>query len=498
MPFQYSIFVATIQKKIQLKRKFITNLSFFLVLNLIIKPIYVFGIDRVVQNTVGAEIYGRFFTLLNIAIIFQIFLDLGIENFIRKETARHPEKSITFFSNIIVLKLILLIPYIAVCFSVALFRDFLPDEFLYLFILILLNQFLASFILFIRANLGGLQLFKTESLVSVLDRSIMIITVGSLLIYPVTQAVFKINWFIAAQTLSYSIALLTGIVLLFRQNTSRITRIDLRQFIPIIRQLLPYASLVLLMALYYRADSIFLGLLLPDGDKQAGIFAHGFRILDFLSNYALLFPILLLPIFSRIIHQKKPVAGLLQLSVLLLMIPSLCVIAPAIIYRQELFQILYTEHIQPSADAFAILTISFFGMCISYTFGALLTANGNLKQLNLMAAGAVIISVTLNLVLIPKHEVLGAAIANASAQFFTMIIHIILVVKIFRMKIHGKLLLRIGGFLTYLILASIVLSQTSLSWLTGTLLLASSGILLAFLIRLISIRGIVTVLKQEE
>ena len=316
-----------------MKRKFITNLSFFLLLNLIIKPVYVFGIDRVVQNTVGAEVYGRFFTLLNIALIFQIILDLGIENFIRKELARHPEKASGFFSNIILLKLLLLIPYFAICFTIALLRNFIPDDFFLLFILILVNQFLASFILFIRANLGGFQLFKTESLISVMDRFLMIITVGALLLYPISRYMFRINWFVMAQTFSYSVTLIAGLILLRRNSVNRAHSVNLRQFIPVIKQLRPYATLVLLMAIYYRADSIFLGLLLPDGGEQAGIFAHGFRILDFMSNYALLFPILLLPLFSRTIHQKEKIDGLLELSTLLLIVPSLTVITPAIVYR---------------------------------------------------------------------------------------------------------------------------------------------------------------------
>lgn len=481
-----------------MKRKFITNLGFFLSLNLIIKPIYVFGIDREVQNTVGAEVYGRFFTLLNLAIIFQILLDLGIENFIRKEIARHPEKASHYFSNIVALKLLLLIPYLAVCFSVALFRNFLPEDYVMLFVLILVNQFLASFILFIRANLGGFQLFRTESLISVFDRSLMIITVGTLLLYPVTRFMFRIDWFVMAQTFSYGITLLVGVVLLRKNAVNLRARINLRQFIPVIRQLLPFATLVLLMALYYRADSIFLGLLLPDGDVQAGIFAHGFRVLDFMSNYALLFPILLLPIFSRTLHNREKVDDLLQLSSLLLIIPSMTVIAPAILYREELFNLMYREEIVLSSNVFGILTISFFGMCISYTFGALLTANGNLKQLNIMAALAVVLNASLNLILIPHYKVMGAAIANASAQLFTLVVQIALGIKIFKLRFNYLLILKLLGFVLFLVIASLILSHFKLPWLLGAVLLFVVGMAAAFLSRLIHIRGILTIIRQEK
>ncbi len=480
-----------------MKRKFLTNLSFFLLLNLLIKPIYVFGIDRVVQNKVGAEVYGRYFTLFNIAIIFQILLDLGIENFIRREVAKKPELSHRYFSNIIVLKLLLLVPYFIICFSIALIQGIESKDYSFLMI-ILLNQSLASFILFIRANMGGLQLFKTESVISVMDRSLMIMVVGSLLIYPLTGFLFKIEWFVLSQTFAFGVTFIVGIILLRKRMESFEFQVQFSLLKPMFQKIRPFALLVLLMAIYYRVDSIMLSSLLPDGNKQAGIFAHGFRILDFMSNYALLFPLLLLPIFSKSLQKKQRVDGLLQLSSLLLIIPSLVVIAPAIIYRYELFDVLYNEHIELSANAFAILTISYLGMCISYTFGALLTANGNLKQLNIMASLAVVISFGLNLFLIPRYQVFGAAITNASVQVFTLIFQILLAVKVFRLRFNIKLILKLLLFVSLFFLLSFGIYLSGLPWITGATIIIISGLAISLTTGLISIRAIRSILQQEQ
>jgi O-antigen/teichoic acid export membrane protein len=480
-----------------LKRKFITNLSLFLLLNLLIKPIYVFGIDRVVQNKVGAEVYGNYFVLFNIAIIFQILLDLGIENFIRREIAKKSERLGLYFSNIVIFKLILLVPYFIICFSLALMQGIESKDFT-LLTLILFNQSLASFILFIRSNMGGLQLFRTESIVSVLDRTLMILIVGSLLIYPITGFLFRIEWFVLSQTLAYFVTLIIGVTLLFKKIDSIKFQFQFSLLKPIIQKLKPFALLVLLMALYYRSDSIMLSFLLPDGKEQAGIFAHGFRILDFMSNYALLFPLLLLPIFAKSIHQNQRIDGLLQLSVLLLIIPSLVVIAPAIIYRYEFLDLLYDEHIKLSADTFAVLTISYLGMCISYTFGALLTANGNLKQLNIIAGLAVLMSLCLNLILIPRHQVFGAAITNASVQVVTIIAQIILAIKIFHFKFNIKLILKLVLFLGLLLLLTYVVSQSALAWIKGAAVIIVLGLAIAIGTGLISIRGLLSILRQEQ
>jgi O-antigen/teichoic acid export membrane protein len=480
-----------------LKRKFITNLGFLLTLNIIIKPLYVFGIDRVVQNKVGAEVYGNYFYMFNIALIFQILLDLGIENFIRREIAQYPHLVSKYLSNIILLKCLLGILFFLVCFAIALGMGINTIE-IPLLLLILLNQFIASFILYLRANLGGLQLFKTESIISVLDRTVLILVVGYLLLNPETSSVFKIKWFVLAQTFAYTISLIVSFIIVFKKSEPFKVEINLLKNLAIIKRLVPYATLVLLMALYYRVDSLLLVKLLPDGDEQAGIYAHAFRILDFLSNYALLFPILLLPIFSKTIHQKQQVDGLLNLSTFLLIVPSVSMICPAIIYRKDLFDLLYNEHIIISADTFAILTISYFGMCISYTFGALLTANGNLRQLNIMAAIAVVISLTLNLILVPHLKVIGAAIANASAQFFTIAFQIILASKTFKLKLNVNTLIRFAGFLLSLGFAGWVLHTMQINWITGFIAISSFGMIIAFVTGLINIRGMLAIIRQQK
>jgi O-antigen/teichoic acid export membrane protein len=480
-----------------LKRKFITNLGFLIILNVIIKPIYVFGIDRVVQNRVGADAYGNFFSLLSIALIFQIFLDLGIENFIRKEIARRPMLVGQYLSSIVILKTLLTIPYAAICIAITVPMHLDRQE-THMLLFLLLNQFLASFILYLRANLGGLQFFKTEGVVSVLDRTLMIIIVGFLLLNPLTSGKFQIIWFIKAQSVSYAIVLAISFIIVLRKSESFQFHFDLVKLMPVIQKLKPYALLVLLMAIYYRVDSVFLRVLLPDGEKQAGIYVHAFRILDFMSNYALLFPILLLPIFSKLLHMKERIDELLQLSVLLLIVPSVAVIVPSVIYRFELFDLLYNEHIAISSDVFAILTISYIGMCISYTFGALLTANGNLFQLNLMASSAVLISLTLNLFLVPRLQVVGSALANAISQLFTIAIHLILAAKIFGLKTNYRLIFKLAGYVVILLLTGYFIHKLPVSWYMGYALIFSVGIITALLSNLISARGIITLIKQKE
>ena len=50
--------------------KFYSSLLLLIVLNAIIKPFWIFGIDRQVQNITGTAEYGTYFSLLNLSIVF--------------------------------------------------------------------------------------------------------------------------------------------------------------------------------------------------------------------------------------------------------------------------------------------------------------------------------------------------------------------------------------------------------------------------------------------
>ena len=74
-----------------MRRAFISNLSLLLFLNFLIKPFWIFGIDRSIQNVVGAEGYGMFYALFNLSFLFNIMLDLGITNYNNRHIAQNEQ-----------------------------------------------------------------------------------------------------------------------------------------------------------------------------------------------------------------------------------------------------------------------------------------------------------------------------------------------------------------------------------------------------------------------
>jgi O-antigen/teichoic acid export membrane protein len=72
-----------------MQKRFFSSLALSLFLNLLIKPFSVLVIDAGVQRVLGNEAYGQYFVLLSLSLVFNVFLDLGINNFTTRFIARH-------------------------------------------------------------------------------------------------------------------------------------------------------------------------------------------------------------------------------------------------------------------------------------------------------------------------------------------------------------------------------------------------------------------------
>ncbi|MBI9067561.1 MAG: oligosaccharide flippase family protein [Salinivirgaceae bacterium] len=480
-----------------MKRKFITNLALVICLNLLIKPFWIFGIDRTVQNVVGAEQYGFYFALFNFSLILNIFLDLGITNFNNRNIAQNSHLLNKHFSNIIMVRILLGLFYFIISIGVAVIWKYEWDQ-IKLLTLLVFNQFLSSFILYLRSNLAGLHLFKTDSIISVLDRGLMILICGILLWGNVTETPFKIKWFVFAQTGAYTItAFIAFGLVLFRSGKIKI-RFDRRFILAILKKSYPFALLTLLMASYNRFDAILLERMLEDGSRQAGIYAQAFRILDASSMFALLFAGLLLPMFAKMLKNKEPIGQLTQLSFLFIFIPAYILAISCAFYQHEIMDLLYHEHVESSASIFAILMFGFISISTTYIFGTLLTANGSLKQLNIMAVFGVIINIVLNIILIPKLQAKGSAIASLITQTFTALVQVIIAYKVFKLRINYKLLILLLIFAIGVALLGIVSRDLPYNWVISMSLMILLSVILAFSIGLINIKSIYQIIKYDK
>ena len=94
--------------------QFFKGLSWLIILNLLVKPVWLFFIDRQVQLTVGYEEYGKYFAILNLSYVLFFLSDIGISNMLNQRVANHLHVNII---QLLKIKAVLLLCYFIVfCF----------------------------------------------------------------------------------------------------------------------------------------------------------------------------------------------------------------------------------------------------------------------------------------------------------------------------------------------------------------------------------------------
>ncbi|HOY49594.1 MAG TPA: oligosaccharide flippase family protein [Flavobacteriales bacterium] len=477
-----------------MQKKFIQNLALLLTLNLLIKPFWILGIDRAVQQTVGTEAYGMYFAIFNFSFLLNILLDFGITNFNNKNIAQNNHLINKHFSSILALKLLLGIVFMVVTLAAGFLIGYSPQQ-LGLLAMLGFNQFLAFMILYMRSNLAGLHLFKTDSIISVLDRSLMILFCSILLWGHVTEGPFQIEWFIYTQTFSYLLTTLITFFIVVRKAAFKRLKWNRPFFFLILKKSFPFAILVLLMTFYNRVDTVMLERILPEGATESGIYASAYRLLDSANMISFLFAGLLLPMFARMLRYKESVEQLVKLAFTILLTPAIVITIGCIFYNEELMVLMCKEHALESAQVFSILMGCFIASSLSYIFGTLLTANGNLLQLNIMAASGMVFNLTLNYILIPHFKAQGAALSSLITQFVTALLQIYLAQRIFKFKVNTRLMVQLSIFIPCVVILAWVSQTLFQNWILGMVVFSGSSAAFAFSIGLLHVKSIFRILK---
>ena len=480
-----------------MQRTFITNLALLLVLNLLVKPFYILGIDAGVQDAVGAEVYGGYAALISLGFLLNIVLDLGLTNFNTRHIAQHPQLMGKYLGGVVGVRFVLVLLYALVTVITGLVLGFRGAQLAMLGWLVL-NQALVATVLYLRSNIAGAQRFRQDSLLSVLDRVLLIGLVGWMLWGRSSGEPFNIMWFVWAQTAAYATTALVALVLVLRLSGRVRVGWDPAFSWAVVKQSFPYALLILLMTFYYRIDTLMLERLLPDGAMQAGIYAQGFRFFEAFNMLGYLFAGLLLPMFSRMLKHKQEVGPLVSLAFRTVLAGALAVALFGSIHAHAIMDLRYSEHTDVSAPVFALLIWCFVAVCTTYVFGTLLTAGGRLRWLNWMAAGGAVLNIGLNLVLIPRWQAEGAAWASLVTQGITALAQLILASYTYGLKGLVSLLLRASLYATGLVLIILPIQQLGIGLAGMFALFAVLACAWALLSGMVSLRGLRQVLALPK
>lgn len=413
--------------------RFYSSLGLLIILNVVIKPLWIFGIDRQVQNAVGTGIYGNFFSIFNLSIVFSFLLDWGLTIFFNRQLASQKENFIEKAGSFLFIKLLFAVIYSGLVFLTAMIAG--VDRWDILLSVVLIQVFTSLF-LFFRSIITAHQWFRTDAWLSVLDKTLMIFLCGSFLYYPAFFGSITINKFLFTQVACTALAMLCAMAILFRRgvafSVSGKTILSKQLF----ASALPFAVIVLLMSVHYRIDGFLLERIHNNGAYEAGIYAGAYRLLDAANMTGYLIASFLLPYISKQWSDKKEMQTVILTSRHLLMMFSVMIIATVFFLAPWIQQILYHHNVGNSTEVLQLCIPALIGYSLVQVYGTVMTATGQIISFCKITAIAVLINVLFNLLLIPTMGAKGCCIAALVSQGFCGIATMILVNRKNGIRIH--------------------------------------------------------------
>ncbi|MCB9256258.1 MAG: oligosaccharide flippase family protein [Chitinophagales bacterium] len=463
------------------------NIFVLLLANLLIKPLWIFGVDLKVQNILGAEEYGLYFVVFNFSFLFHILLDLGINQFHNRELAQNPSLLESHFGKLFVLKLLFSFAYFVITFLLALSFSYSPEKMQLLFFLAL-QQVLHSFILFSRSNFTALQWYAWDAFFSVFERCLSILFC-LVLLYSNFFVEFKLLYFIYAQSLALALGAIGSVLVVVFKGKLRWPSLNFDGILPLIKLALPFALVVLLMTIYTRIDAVMLDKLLPQsGDEEAGIYAAGYRLLDAVNMIPFLLASLLIPNFARQLKNSedfKPILWTAFDLFIALCIPFVLFIA---FFYQQLLDFLYPSNSPIWNLSFRFLLFSFPAIFLSYIFGGFLTAAGRMNLISFFALLTILLNLTLNLIWIPKYGASGAAVATFISQYLMAFAQMFYVIYHWKLKWQVVKLVKAVIYLLLLSVSLFLILELNSTWILKFLFFTFIAILLSLALRLIDVQ----------
>lgn len=463
-----------------MKREFLINIGFLLLVNILIKPVYVFFIDSRAQDILGHQIYGQYFALFSLSYILSIFTDLGIQNYNSRMIARNKELLSSYMANILSFKLMLSIIALIVGIVITVLLGY-QKQAIFIFCLIMINQFLLSFILYLRSNISASGKYRWDSIISVIDKFLLIIILGVMLYTSINKG-FSIYYYIFSQTAVFAFVLI--IVLIININLAQKFSLNLStKFIKeLLKSSLPYSYVIIMMAIYMRIDGFLLERILPS-PFQAGVYAAAYRIFEAFNNLGYLFAVLLLPMFASLLSNKQKLQHLISTSHDLLLIISATASIVTILFSKEIMNFIYPVGYNDSySKVLILLMISFFSVCMNYIYGTFLTAAGKVNLINRTVLTAVVINVSLNLILIPFYGAEGAAFTSIITQYFVLSVQYYLTIKYLQTGFLYKIFIKRLLFILILLSSGILLRNISgFSWYLSAIITGLISLSMAYL-----------------
>lgn len=438
----------------------------YLTLALILQKIISFFYFALLARFLGPENLGKYYFAISFTTIFAIIIDLGLANVVIREVAKKQDKAGKLLGSVLALKIPLAI--LSIISAILIIKITEADPLVRSLVYIsCFSMVLDSFTTTFYAAARGFHSLKYESIAAVVFQIIVLVFgYGALLLGKgLTFAMaalalaslynFAYSWLIAVYKIKVKIKL----------NFNR----------EIIRGILligwPFALYAIFQRVFTFLDSVLLSYLA--GDVQVGLYQIAFKIVFALQFLPLAFTASLYPALSAYWqNNKRQLSITFERSINYLTIISLPIIAGIFLLSDKIV-LLFKEGYSSSVLPLKIAIFSLFFIFLNFPIGSLLNACDKQKINTFNMIKTAVLSVALNLILIPRYQAAGAAMAVLLSNAFMFILGVRAVKKIMPYDWRKNLSLLIKTMSASLVMSGfIVLTRSTWSFFLVVVLAA--------------------------
>ena len=350
----------------------------------------------------GGEGYGIFSFAFAATGTFIVFIDTGLGTFLTREISRHPEKSAPYLHNVFALKWKLsLLTSLTLAFGLSMAS--LDQESLFSAIAIGLALMINGYTEMYLSVFRAFERMQIVSILMVAQRVLFFILGGAVLLWEGDVVLFSSTFLLV----SVVILILARRQMATRQGFKKTTLMG-QQTLDIFKSSWPICVLILFTYIYFRIDAVLVFFLL--GKLETGWYSSAFKLIETFSLLIASIRFGVFPVLSKTFkegsdHYQK----IWQETVRYLLLISIPVSVGMILIAPRILGLLYGVSFETAGPALKIMALGFPLLCLNDLASYLLLSQNKTRSVLRIAGAAVVFNVLLNLFLIPKWGMTGAA-----------------------------------------------------------------------------------------
>jgi len=365
----------------------------------------------VAARFLGGEGYGIFSFAFAATGAFIVFIDAGIGIFLTREVSRHPENAAAHLHNVFALKWKLSLAT-GLVLAGALSMAALEQASLFCALAIGLALMVNGYTEMILAVFRAFERMRIVSVLLIAQRVLFFILGLAVLLLGGDVVVFSIAFLISAVLIFVAAHRRMAAQFLRRQPATH----DRQHVRKIFAGSLPLCGLLLFTYIYFRIDAVLLFFL--RGELETGWYSSAFKLIE---TFSLLiasvrlgvFPVLAKTFKEGSDHYQK----IWQETVRYLLLISIPLSVGMMLLAPGILGLLYGASFAAAGTVLTILALGFPLLCLNDLASYLLLSQNKTRSVLRITGGAALFNVLLNLFMIPKWGMAGAAWAAVLTQF---------------------------------------------------------------------------------